>query len=90
MSFSHAAGDIRAFQEAVARGLFQVLPTMIWPFSIAASRVDWDKRGNGALNRQMQRSRQDLIASCVIAAGLAHVAPADDDDDDDLVEVVNG
>jgi len=80
MSFSHAAGDVRAFQECVARGLFSVARTKVWLLAIEASKVDTDKRGNQSLNRQKKRARQDLIAAGVIAAGLARDAGPDDGD----------
>lgn len=63
--------DVRAFQAAVLRGEIAVQGgTLLWPFSIASSRLRYDGAGNPALDRSRSRARQDVISAGVIACGL--------------------
>ena len=83
--------DIRALQSMIYTGQISIAAgSLIWPFSIASSRLRFDSGGNPALDRSRARARQDLIAASAIACGLrALQRAADAGDEAPAVVIVN-
>ena len=82
--------DVRAFQAAVLRGEIAVVGgSLLWPFSIASSRLRYDGAGNPALDRSRSRARQDVISAGVIACGLRALDKAMQGGEGPDVEIVN-
>ena len=83
--------DVRSFQSAVLRGEISVADgSLLWPYSIASSRLRFDQAGNPALDRSRSRARQDVVSAAIIACGLRALDKAEDSGAELDMEVVNG
>ena len=83
--------DVRSFQSAVLRGEIAVADgSLLWPYSIACSRLRFDQAGNPALDRSRSRARQDVVSAAILSCGLRALSRAEDAGGELDMEVVNG
>ena len=83
--------DVRSFQSAVLRGEISVADgSLLWPYSIASSRLRFDQAGNPALDRSRSRARQDVVSAAILSCGLRALDKAADAGGELDVSIVNG
>lgn len=65
--------DVRAFQRAVLGRKLRSRESLLLASAIAESALDFDRRGNPALDKGRAKGRIDALSAAVIAAGLAEL-----------------
>ena len=65
--------DVRAFQRAVLARKVRSRESLLLASAIAESALEFDRRGNPALDKGRAKGRIDALSAAVIAAGLAEL-----------------